>query len=87
MARPCRRDADRTELIGECGDQRGTGRGQRHPAADAVEQARAEFGLEQGDPLADRGLRQIQRLGGLGEGFVIGDLDEGLQRCDFHYSW
>ena len=66
--------------------QRRAGRGQRNPPADPVEQPGVELRLELGDPLADRRLRQLERLGRLGKGLVFSDLDEGPECRDFHNS-
>ena len=58
--------------------------GERHVAGDAVEQAHAQLFLECRDALADRGLRQVQALGGDGEGSGVDDGKEGAEQLGVH---
>jgi len=60
--------------------------GQRDPASYPVEQAGPCLLLEGGDPLADRGLGQIELFRGAGERFHFGHADKGLQLTEFHTS-
>ena len=61
-----------------------TGLGQRDATADAIEQRGAELLLQRLDALAHGGLGQVQRIGGLREGLVAGNGDEGLQDGGIH---
>ncbi len=60
------------------------GRGRQHLAAQAVEQLVAELFLEQPHVLADRGLREQDRVGGPGEALQFDDLAENLEAADLH---
>ena len=48
-------------------DQQRAGRGQLRPAARAVDERRADLGLERGEVLGDRGLGEVERGGGAGQ--------------------
>lgn len=51
----------------------------------ALEQAVAEFALELGDLRGDARLRDVQRLGGRGEGAAVGHGDEVAELVQFHH--
>ena len=57
---------------------------QRAAAAGAVEQLGAEILLERGDLAAQRGLGEVQLLGGTGEVAEAGHLDEAAQLLEVH---
>ena len=57
---------------------------QRAAAAGAVEELGAEILLERGDLAAQRGLRQVQLLGGPGEVAEPSHLDEAAQLLEVH---
>ncbi len=59
---------------------------QRAAAAGAVEQLGAEILLERGDLAAQRGLGEVQLLGGAGEVAEPGDLDEAAQLLEVHIA-
>ena len=54
------------------------------PAPEPVEQPHAELVLEGADMLGHRGLGEMQRLGGAGEGGELGDLGEDLELTQIH---
>ena len=59
--------------------------GQREAARAAVDQPRAEPGLELGDPLADRRLRRARDPGGRGEAAALDGEDEGAQVVEIQH--
>ena len=54
------------------------------PRAAAVQEQAAELLLQELDLAADRGLRDVQPLGGPGEGALFGHRPEHLQLADVH---
>ena len=64
--------------------QRAARLGQREPAADAREERDAELGLQAADLLADRRLREVQRLGGGAERAALGGGQEVLELLQVH---
>ena len=50
-----------------------------------VEQPVAQLALELGDLCGDAGLGDVQRVGGGGEGAVVGDGDEVAELVQFHH--
>jgi len=60
------------------------GLGQACPAARAVEEPLAHLPLEQVEPPADRGLREMERRCRAGEAAAAEDRDEGLDVVDLH---
>ena len=63
-------------------DQQRAGRGQLRPAARAVDERRADLGLERGEVLGDRGLGEVERGGGAGQRAVVGDRAQRAQAPD-----
>ena len=57
-------------------DQQRAGRGQLRPAARAVDERRADLGLERREVLGDRGLGEVERGGGAGQRAGVGDRDQ-----------
>jgi hypothetical protein len=57
-------------------DQQRAGRGQLGAAARAVDERRADLGLERGEVLGDRGLGEVERGGGAGQRAGVGDGDQ-----------
>jgi hypothetical protein len=58
--------------------------GEADGAAEAVEEAAAEFGFELEDLLGERGLRDVAFFGGSGEGAGVGDGGEVAKLVEFH---
>jgi hypothetical protein len=58
--------------------------GEADGAAEAVEEAAAEFGFELLDLLGERGLRDVAFFGGPGEGASVGDSAEVAKLVQFH---
>lgn len=63
-----------------------TGVGEYHPAADPLEQRRAELRLQLVDPAAYRRLGTMQSPGCLGEFAQSGDADERLNLVECHLN-
>ena len=83
--------ADRVETISHAGQQplgvrqkRPAGLREDHAAANPLEQRRAELALEQVEPPADRGLREVQDRRGPREAPAPHDGHEGLDLIDLH---
>jgi hypothetical protein len=66
------------------GQGRGAGGGQRHGAAGAVEQRRAELALQLADLGADARLGDVHAAGRPGEVGGLGDGDEVLELAELH---
>ena len=58
--------------------------GQPDGAAEAIEEAAAEFGFELLNLLRERGLRDVAFFGGPGEGAGVGDGAEVAELVEFH---
>ena len=58
--------------------------GQRHATGRPVEQPRADLLLEQRNLVRDRGLREIARIGGLGEMTQLRNARERTQQSELH---
>ena len=65
-------------------DQLGAGRAEHDAATDPVEQRHPELPLQAGDGLGQRGLRDVQLLGGPAESVVVDDREEVLQLTSVH---
>jgi len=61
--------------------------GEANGAAEAIEEAAAEFGFELLDLLRERGLRDMAFFGGSGEGASVGDGAEVAELVEFHGSY
>jgi hypothetical protein len=82
---------DRVDPVPHRGQQRlrvrqegAPGLGEGHAAAEPVEQRRAEFGLEQLDATAGRGLGQVQRGRSPAEPAAADDREERLDVIELH---
>ncbi len=63
-----------------------TGVGESYAARAALDELRADLALERGDVLADRGLREVERLGGGGEGAAGGHLAQDAHTTDVEHQ-
>ena len=61
--------------------------GQFRRAGAALDQRQPGLAFKRGDVLADRRLRQAQRLGGGGERAACGDLAEDPDTADMSYQF
>ena len=76
----------RARIASACVTERATGVGQSHAARAALDQLRADLALERGDVLADRGLREVEGLGGGGEGAARSDLAQHAHAADVEHQ-
>ena len=67
-------------------EQRLAGRSERDVAARPTEQSRAELALERADLLAQRRLRDVDRLGGAREVTRVGHGREVLELPELHFD-
>ena len=67
-------------------EQRACG-GQLRPAARAVDERRADLGLERRQVLRDRGLREVERVGRAGQRSVVGDRTQRAQAPEVVHKW
>ena len=68
-------------------DQQRAGRGQLRPAARAVDERRADLGLERGEVLGDRGLGEVERGGGAGQRAGVGDRAQRAEASHVVHKW
>lgn len=66
-------------------DEHVAGLGEPDAAGVALDERRGRLALESGDLLGDGRLREVQRIGGGGEGSAGGNLSENLQSADFEH--
>ena len=60
--------------------------GQPHAAAVALDDGLADLALERGELLGDGGGREVQRVGGRGDGALLGDLAQDAQAAGVDHA-